>query len=122
MAQQKVTRPCQSLEHNAKSVSFHSRSSLFARLSKGRADSHVSHVKGPIWNILLERLEVCVFLSPTRVLDTGSPALSDDHSSSRVNRHHLTEYLSSNLSFPRCASQVDFAGLTALVKRVLHFV
>ena len=85
-------------------------------------DLHVSHVEGPVRDILLKSIEVRVFLPSIRMLDASGPALGDNHCSLRVNCHHLAENLSSDFTLSRGALLFDLASLTALFKGLLHLI
>jgi len=88
----------------------------------GAEDLHVSHVEGSVRDVLLKSIEVRVFLPSTRMLDTLSPALGDNHCSLRVNCHHLANDLSSDFTLSRSAFLFDLASLTALSQALLHLV
>jgi hypothetical protein len=88
----------------------------------GAGNLHISHVEGPVRDVLLESIKVRFFLPSVRMLNASGPALGDDHCSLRVNCHHLAENLSSDFTHSRGAFLFDLAGLTTLLQGLFHLV
>lgn len=88
----------------------------------GAGDLHISHVEGPVRDVLLKSTKVRLLLPSTRMLDASGQALGDNHCSFRVNCHHFAENLSGDFTLSRGTFLLDLTSLTALFQGLLHLV